>query len=91
MSFDCTSTHPAAPFFRKCTSLIEYVYVITYVHLRNSFVENMWTLFAAFMTLALTLLHTFWGVVFFDGCEKSRWWVIGVVVALHLLVSGLVS
>ncbi|XP_062869988.1 gamma-secretase subunit Aph-1b-like [Trichomycterus rosablanca] len=44
---------------------------------------------SAFMTLALTLLHTFWGVVFFDGCEKSRWWVIVVVVCLHLLVSGL--
>ncbi|XP_062409913.1 gamma-secretase subunit Aph-1b-like isoform X1 [Sardina pilchardus] len=44
---------------------------------------------SALMTLAITLLHTFWGVVFFDGCEKSRWWVIGVVVALHLLVSCL--
>ncbi|MBN3310851.1 APH1B secretase, partial [Amia calva] len=44
---------------------------------------------SAFMTLALTLLHTFWGIVFFDGCEKKRWWVVGVVVALHLLVSGL--
>lgn len=44
---------------------------------------------SALMTLALTLLHTFWGVVFFDGCEKSRWWVIIVVVCLHLLVSGL--
>ncbi|XP_051972261.1 gamma-secretase subunit Aph-1b-like isoform X1 [Xyrauchen texanus] len=43
----------------------------------------------ALMTLALTLLHTFWGVVFFEGCEKSRWWVIGVVVSLHLLVAGL--
>lgn len=45
----------------------------------------------ALMTLALTLLHTFWGVVFFDGCEKSRWWVIALVVCLHLLVAGLVS
>ncbi|KAM6985153.1 gamma-secretase subunit Aph-1b [Aplochiton taeniatus] len=44
---------------------------------------------SAFMTLALTLLHTFWGVVFFDGCEKQRWWVIAVVICLHLLVSGL--
>ncbi|KAK7126220.1 hypothetical protein R3I93_021566 [Phoxinus phoxinus] len=44
---------------------------------------------AALMTLALTLLHTFWGVVFFEGCEKSRWWVIAAVVALHLLVAGL--
>ncbi|KAI7793230.1 gamma-secretase subunit Aph-1b-like [Triplophysa rosa] len=44
---------------------------------------------SALMTLALTLLHTFWGVVFFDGCEKSRWWVIALVVCLHLLVAGL--
>ncbi|XP_060764292.1 gamma-secretase subunit Aph-1b-like isoform X2 [Neoarius graeffei] len=43
----------------------------------------------ALMTLAMTLLHTFWGVVFFEGCEKSRWWVIAVVVCLHLLVSSL--
>uniref|UniRef100_A0A8B9HEP9 Gamma-secretase subunit APH-1 n=1 Tax=Astyanax mexicanus TaxID=7994 RepID=A0A8B9HEP9_ASTMX len=44
---------------------------------------------SALMTLAITLLQIFWGVVFFDGCEKSRWWVIAVVVCLHLLVSGL--
>ncbi|TRY53659.1 hypothetical protein DNTS_008660 [Danionella cerebrum] len=44
---------------------------------------------AALMTLALTLLHTFWGVVFFDGCEKSRLWVVAVVVSMHLLVAGL--
>ncbi|XP_072514480.1 gamma-secretase subunit Aph-1b [Salminus brasiliensis] len=44
---------------------------------------------SALMTLAITLLQTFWGVVFFEGCEKSRWWVIAVVVCLHLLVSGL--
>ncbi|KPP73763.1 gamma-secretase subunit Aph-1b-like [Scleropages formosus] len=44
---------------------------------------------SAFMTMAMTLLHTFWGVVFFDGCEKRRWWVIAAVAALHLLVSGL--
>uniref|UniRef100_A0A671KT01 Gamma-secretase subunit APH-1 n=1 Tax=Sinocyclocheilus anshuiensis TaxID=1608454 RepID=A0A671KT01_9TELE len=43
----------------------------------------------ALMTLALTLLHTFWGVLFFEGCEKSRWWVIAAVVSLHLLVAGL--
>ncbi|KAA0703633.1 Gamma-secretase subunit [Triplophysa tibetana] len=46
---------------------------------------------SALMTLALTLLHTFWGVVFFDGCEKSRWWVIALVVCLHLLVAGLAA
>ncbi|KAJ8287121.1 hypothetical protein GJAV_G00047890 [Gymnothorax javanicus] len=44
---------------------------------------------SACMTLAVTLLHTFWGVVFFDGCERSRWWAVALVVCLHLLVSGL--
>ncbi|XP_028660806.1 gamma-secretase subunit Aph-1b-like [Erpetoichthys calabaricus] len=44
---------------------------------------------SAFMTMAITLLHTFWGVLFFDGCEKRKWWMIAVVVCLHLLVSGL--
>ncbi|XP_010887863.1 gamma-secretase subunit Aph-1b [Esox lucius] len=44
---------------------------------------------SALMTLALTLLHTFWGVVFFDGCERKRWWVIVAVLCLHLVVSGL--
>ncbi|KAI5100005.1 gamma-secretase subunit APH-1A [Silurus meridionalis] len=42
---------------------------------------------SALMTLAITLLHTFWGVVFFEGCEQRCWWVIAVVVCLHLLVS----
>ncbi|KAJ8260862.1 hypothetical protein COCON_G00165850 [Conger conger] len=44
---------------------------------------------SACMTLAVTLLHTFWGVVFFDGCERGRWWAVALVVCLHLLVSGL--
>ncbi|XP_014000357.1 gamma-secretase subunit Aph-1b [Salmo salar] len=44
---------------------------------------------SALMTLALTLLHTFWGVVFFEGCERKRWWVIAVVLCLHLMVFSL--
>ncbi|KAG7270085.1 hypothetical protein CRUP_020354 [Coryphaenoides rupestris] len=41
----------------------------------------------AFMTMAIILLHMFWGVVFFDACEKRRWWCLVVVIASHLLVS----
>lgn len=41
--------------------------------------------------MALVLLHTFWGVIFFDACEKRRYWCLGLVVASHLLTSGLVS
>ncbi|NXL53506.1 APH1A secretase, partial [Podilymbus podiceps] len=44
---------------------------------------------SAFLTMALVLLHTFWGVIFFDACEKHRHWCLGLVVASHLLTSGL--
>ncbi|XP_030620773.1 gamma-secretase subunit Aph-1b isoform X2 [Chanos chanos] len=43
----------------------------------------------AFMTLAMILLHTFWGVVFFEACEKERWGSLAAVVLSHLLVSCL--
>ena len=46
---------------------------------------------AAFLTAAIILLHTFWGVVFFDACERRRYWTWGLVVGSHLLTSGLVS
>ncbi|XP_007558867.1 gamma-secretase subunit Aph-1b [Poecilia latipinna] len=44
---------------------------------------------SAFMTMAIILLHMFWGVIFFDGCEKQRWLAVAAVVATHLLVSSL--
>ncbi|XP_055522265.1 gamma-secretase subunit APH-1A-like [Leucoraja erinacea] len=44
---------------------------------------------SAFFTMALVLLHTFWGVVFFDACEKRNWLVLAVVVSSHVLTSGL--
>lgn len=43
------------------------------------------------MTMAIILLHTFWSVLFFDGCENKRWWAVVAVISTHLLVSGLVS
>lgn len=49
------------------------------------------SVFLAFMTMAIILLHMFWGVVFFDACEKQRWWAVAAVVISHLLVSCLVS
>lgn len=45
----------------------------------------------AFLTMAVVFLHTFWGVIFFDACEKRRFWSLGLVVASHLITSGLVS
>ncbi|XP_041037466.1 gamma-secretase subunit APH-1A-like isoform X2 [Carcharodon carcharias] len=43
----------------------------------------------AFLTMALVLLHTFWGVVFFDACERRKWLVVATVVLSHALTSGL--
>ncbi|NXR30287.1 APH1A secretase, partial [Zosterops hypoxanthus] len=44
---------------------------------------------SAFLTMALVLLHTFWGIIFFDACERHRAWGLGLVVGSHLLTSGL--
>ncbi|XP_058397760.1 gamma-secretase subunit APH-1B isoform X2 [Diceros bicornis minor] len=46
---------------------------------------------SAFMTLVIIMLHMFWGIVFFDGCEKKKWYALLVVLLTHLLVSALVS
>uniref|UniRef100_A0A8C5IYD0 Gamma-secretase subunit APH-1 n=1 Tax=Junco hyemalis TaxID=40217 RepID=A0A8C5IYD0_JUNHY len=43
----------------------------------------------AFLTMALVLLHTFWGIIFFDACERRRAGGLGLVVGSHLLTSGL--
>uniref|UniRef100_A0A8C0C4H5 Gamma-secretase subunit APH-1 n=1 Tax=Balaenoptera musculus TaxID=9771 RepID=A0A8C0C4H5_BALMU len=43
----------------------------------------------AFMTLVIILLHMFWGIVFFDGCEKKKWYTLLAVLLTHLLVSAL--
>ncbi|XP_039943987.1 gamma-secretase subunit APH-1A isoform X2 [Hirundo rustica] len=44
---------------------------------------------SAFLTMALVLLHTFWGIIFFDACERRRTGSLGLVVGSHLLTSGL--
>ncbi|XP_052043919.1 gamma-secretase subunit APH-1B isoform X2 [Apodemus sylvaticus] len=41
----------------------------------------------AFMTLVIIMLHVFWGVVFFDGCEKNKWYILLTVLLTHLVVS----
>lgn len=46
---------------------------------------------AAFMTMVLIFLHTFWGILFFHGCENRHWWEVVAVVVMHLAVSGSVS
>ncbi|CAI5798497.1 gamma-secretase subunit APH-1A [Podarcis lilfordi] len=44
---------------------------------------------SAFLTMALVFLHTFWGTIFFDACEKGRYWTLALVVISHLVTSGL--
>lgn len=43
------------------------------------------------MTLVIIMLHVFWGIVFFDGCEKKKWHTLLTVLLTHLLVSTQVS
>ncbi|XP_036159905.1 gamma-secretase subunit APH-1B isoform X3 [Myotis myotis] len=43
----------------------------------------------AFMTQVIILLHMFWGIIFFDGCEKKNWYPLLAVILTHLLVSAL--
>ncbi|XP_050786370.1 gamma-secretase subunit APH-1A isoform X2 [Gopherus flavomarginatus] len=43
----------------------------------------------AFLTMAVVFLHTFWGVIFFDACERRQYWSLALVVASHLVTSGL--
>ncbi|XP_066194569.1 gamma-secretase subunit Aph-1b-like isoform X1 [Sylvia atricapilla] len=52
--------------------------------------SQLYFLTSAFMTMVLIFLHTFWGILFFHGCEHRRWWEIAAVVIMHLTVSGLV-
>ncbi|XP_059581421.1 gamma-secretase subunit Aph-1b isoform X2 [Alligator mississippiensis] len=51
--------------------------------------SQLYFLTSAFMTMVLIFLHTFWGILFFHGCETRHWWEIVAVVLTHLLVSGL--
>nr|XP_048690618.1 gamma-secretase subunit Aph-1b-like isoform X3 [Caretta caretta] len=42
----------------------------------------------AFMTMVMIFLHTFWGILFFHGCETQHWWEMAAVILTHLIVSG---
>lgn len=47
--------------------------------------------FSAFLTLSFILLHTFWGVIFFNGLDKKQYYMVALVVGSHMLLSCLVS
>lgn len=44
---------------------------------------------SAFLTLCFVLLHTFWGIIFFNACDRKRYPLIAACVASHMLVSCL--
>ena len=44
---------------------------------------------SAFLTNCIVLLHTFWGIIFFDGLDKKKWLYVGTVFLSHLTVSVL--
>ncbi|NXP06282.1 APH1B secretase, partial [Thinocorus orbignyianus] len=46
--------------------------------------SQFYFLTSAFMTMVLIFLHTFWGILFFHGCEHQCWWEITAVVIMHL-------
>ncbi|KAM9251387.1 gamma-secretase subunit Aph-1b-like [Cariama cristata] len=50
--------------------------------------SQLYFLTSAFMTMVLIFLHTFWGILFFHGCEHRCWWEITAVIVMHLTVSG---
>ena len=46
--------------------------------------------YVAFGALAITLLHVCWGVMWFDGWERRRWWWVVLVPVSHMVISCLV-
>lgn len=50
--------------------------------------SDVFFLTSAAQTLAMILLHTFWGVIFFNAVDNSKWVHIVYVVASHLVVSS---
>lgn len=46
---------------------------------------------SAFTTLAFILLHTFWGVIFFQSLDKRNYVLTSCVVLCHLFVSLMVN
>jgi len=44
---------------------------------------------SAFLTLCFILLHTVWGVIFFNALDKQKYHLVAGVVAAHMLVSCL--
>jgi len=44
---------------------------------------------SALLTLCFVLLHTFWGIIYFDGCRYRRYYQPIIVIVLHMALSCL--
>lgn len=53
--------------------------------------SNLFFLTSALTTLCFILLHTAWGVLFFNALDQKKYLALAWVVASHLIVSCLVS
>jgi len=51
--------------------------------------SDLFFITSAFLTLCFIFLHTFWGVIFFAGLDRRNFIPPVIVVATHMLVSGL--
>lgn len=51
--------------------------------------SSLFFITSAFLTLCFILLHTTWGVIFFNGIEKRKYFQPILVVFMHMLVSCL--
>lgn len=49
--------------------------------------DSNFFLISAFMTLAFVLMHTFWGVIFFQSLDHRKYHLTALVVLSHLFVS----
>jgi anterior pharynx defective protein 1 len=49
--------------------------------------DSNFFLISAYTTLAFVLMHTFWGVIFFQSLDQKKYYLTAFVVLSHLFVS----
>ena len=72
--------------FPKSLKSTRFVTTFYYIYVTVCF-----RLHLAFLTNCMVLLHTFWGVIFFAALDTKKWLHVVIVIASHMLFSGLVS
>jgi len=49
--------------------------------------SNYFFISSSFLTLAFILLHVFWGIIFFKGCDQKNYKLVLYVILSHLIAS----